>query len=272
MKTTFKDSYGDWALITGASSGIGKALATEIANKGLNIVLVARKHPQLLEVSTELRNNFNVSTCVIQADISKSSGINEVIQATKDLQIGMLVLSAGIENNGLFTSNDIDFETKVVDLNIISTLKLTHHFAKKMERLRRGGILFVSSLTGHMASPYFSNYASTKSYVLNFGSSLYAELKPKGVDVSILSPGVTNTPMSAKMGIDWSQTNVPVMEPNEVAKDTIRNFGKKLSIIPGRTNKIMAFMAKKIIPADRFSISNHKMLSKIFQKTNTQTT
>jgi hypothetical protein len=175
----------------------------------------------------------------------------------------MLILSAGIENNGSFTKNNLETEIKVIDLNVISTIRLTHHFAKKMEEQKKGGILFVSSLTAHMPSPFFSNYASTKSYISNFGSSLYAELKPKGIDVTILSPGVTNTPMSEKTGIDWTKTKVQTMGAKTVAEETIKKFGNKLSIIPGQGNKIMAFMAKKIIPTSKLAITNQKMMSKI---------
>lgn len=263
MKNTFRAKYGDWALITGATSGIGKALAFEIAKKGLNIVLVARTQEKLEQVAQGIKEKHRVSTRIIQVDLLEKSGLDIILSETKNLSIGMLILSAGIENNGSFVKNDIETEVKVVELNILSTLRLTHHFAIKMEEKKRGGILFVSSLTAHMPSPLFSNYASTKSYVFNFGSSLYAELKPKGIDVSILSPGVTNTPMSLKSGINWKNSKAQIMEPTDVATEAITNFGKKLSIIPGKGNKTIAFMAKKILPITRLATENHKMMTEI---------
>jgi short-subunit dehydrogenase len=263
MKTTFKNTYGEWALITGATSGIGKALAMEIAKKGIKIILVARRRLELEETALEIAKKHQVETCVIEADLTEKDGVKNVINETGKLNIGMLVLSAGIENNGSFIKSDIETELKVIDLNIISTIKLTHHFAQKMEAQKKGGILFVSSLTAHMPSPFFSNYASTKSYILNFGSSLYAELKSKGIDVSILSPGVTNTPMSEKTGIDWTKTKVQTMDAKTVAEETIKNFGDKLSIIPGKGNRIMAFMAKKVIPTAKLAVANQKMMLRI---------
>lgn len=263
MENIFKNTYGEWALVTGANSGIGKALALEIAAKGLNVVLVARRIPELEEVANKIKAEHKVSTMIISADLTEQNGINAVIDKTDGLNIGMLVLSAGIENNGSFIKNDLETELKVIQLNIVSTLKLTHHFAKKMEFSKKGGILLVSSLTAHMPSPYFSNYAATKSYVLNFGSSLYAELKPKGIDISVLSPGVTNTSMSENTGIDWTKTKVQIMSPEEVAKEALKHFGKKLSIIPGSGNRIIAFIAKKFIATSKLAMTNQKMMQKI---------
>jgi uncharacterized protein len=263
MENNFKDTYGEWALITGASSGIGKALAYEIANKGLSLVLVARGQAELEKISRDIQNKYSVSTKVVLADLSIQDGINEVIAKTQDLTIGLLVLSAGMENNGSFTKNNLEKELQVIELNIVSTLKLTHHFTKKMESQNKGGILFVSSLTAHMPSPYFSNYAATKSYIFSLATSLYGELKSKGIDVSVLSPGVTDTPMSKSTEIDWSKTPVKIMSSETVAQETIRYFGKKLSIIPGKGNRIMAFVAKKILSYTTLARSNQKMMQKV---------
>lgn len=263
MENDFKTKYGEWTVITGASSGIGKALAYELAQKGLNLVLVARGQAGLKKIAEDIQNKYKISTKIVVADLGNQTGINEVILKTQQLTIGLLVLSAGMENNGSFIKNDINAELQVVGLNIVSTLQLTHHFTKEMESRKKGGILFVSSLTALMPSPYFSNYAATKSYVFSLATSLYGELKSKGIAISVLSPGVTNTPMSESTGIDWSKTPVKVMSPEDVAKETIQNFGKKLSIIPGKGNRIMAFMAKRILPYATLAISNQKMMQKV---------
>ncbi len=259
-KKVFLEKYGEWALITGGSSGIGKALAFEIASKGLNLILVARGQQGLELTSFEIKKKYRVSVTTIQADLSTKEGINKVIKETELLEVGFLVLSAGIENNGLFTKNSIEKELQVIQLNVVSTMMLTHHFVKKMVEIKRGGILFVASLTAHIPSPYFSNYAGTKSYVLNFGNSLYGELLAKGVNVSILSPGVTTTPMSNNTGIDWSKTPVKEMSPEVVAEEAIRYFGKRLSIVPGKPNKVVAFIFRKIFSFTKASLQNEKML------------
>lgn len=245
----FKEKYGPWALITGGTSGIGLALAGELANRGLNLILVARNSVKLGEKERQLKEKHkNIKVVSIQADLGTKEGIETVIRLSEPYETGFLVLSAGIENNGLFYKNDVNKKLKLIELNIISVMKLSHHFSRKMAERSRGGIFFISSLTGHLPGPFFANYAATKSYVLNFGISLHAELQNKGVDVSILSPGLTKTPMAEEMSkdIDWSKTPVTFMEAEEVAAEAMRLFGKKVSIIPGKANRIVVFIAKYI--------------------------
>jgi len=108
----------------------------------------------------------------------------------------------------------------------------------------KGGIILVASLSGYMPNPYFANYAGTKAYMLNFGASLYGEVKPKGVDVTILSPGLTNTPMTKDNGVDGSKTPKQTMSPKQVAQTAVNALGKNLIAIPGTKNNLMAAMAK----------------------------
>jgi short-subunit dehydrogenase len=162
-------------------------------------VLVARKEKELEEHAISIQKRYGVETKTISADLSTSEGIKKVMQTSKE--IGLLILAAGIEVNGAFEKTSIEKELQTVQLNVVSTLELTHHFSKSMVERGKGGNLLISSLSGHMPNPYFSNYAGTKAYALNLGASLYGELKPKGGDVSALSPGLTSTPMVASNGM-----------------------------------------------------------------------
>jgi len=125
----------------------------------------------------------------------------------------------------------------------------------------------VASLTGHMISPYFSSYAASKAYIINFGLSLRSELREKGVTISVLSPGLTSTPMSETIGkdIDWSKTPMKLMTTGEVAKEAMQQFGKKASIIPGVSNRITSFFATRIAP-QFFGKNNEKMMRKAFKE------
>lgn len=259
--TSFKEKYGPWALVTGATSGIGEAISQELASKGINIALVARKTEELKSKAAALKTKYQVETHIISADLSTEDGIDKVKSSTKDLQIGLLAIAAGLEVNGAFEKNDIQKELKVVQININATLQLTHYFAEKMVVFGKGGIILVASLSGHMPNPYFANYAGTKAYVLNFGASLYGELKPKGVDVTVLSPGLTNTPMTKDNGVDWSKTPMQAMSPQKVAKTAVNALGKKLIAIPGTMNRIMAAMAKHS-PLKMQAKMNEKMMRK----------
>lgn len=143
--------------------------------------------------------------------------------------------------------------------NTVATLQLTHYFSQAMVKRGRGGILLISSLSGHMPNPYFSNYAGSKAYVLNLGASLHGELKPKGVDVSVLSPGLTNTPMIAENGMDWSKTPMKAMDPSMVAEIGLSGLGKRFLSVPGGKNKMMAWMAKHS-PLEMQAKMNEKMV------------
>ncbi len=247
MKTSFKDKYGKWAVITGGTSGIGWELADQIAAQGLNIVLVARRANLLESKSRELTQKHRVTVKTIQADLSNLNEISKVIEGTIDLEVGLIIPCAAIETHGLSTKIDIEKEEALINLNVVTTFKLTHHFTQRMVERGRGGVILVSSMIGHMPNSYFSNYAASKAYVLNYGRSLNGELKEKGVDVTVVSPGATETPMIDNAGIDMDKTGFTVMQPDVVARVALDALGKKPSVIPGKKNNIMVFMATRIM-------------------------
>ncbi len=257
MESAFKNKYGNWALVTGATSGIGAELTSQIATKGLNVVLVARKTQELEVHAAALQERYGIATHIISADLATAEGLQKVLEIEQE--IGLLVVSAGIEVNGAFEKNNLEKELQVIQLNVTSTLVLTHHFSKAMVQRKKGGILLIASLSGHMPNPYLSNYAGTKAYVLNLGASLYGELKPKGVDISVLSPGLTSTPMAVSTGMDWAKTPMKAMDPSVVAEMGIEGLGKRLLTVPGGRNKAMAWMAKHF-PLQMLSRMNEQMM------------
>lgn len=257
----FKEKYGEYALITGGSSGIGKAIANELAGKGLNLILVARRAEELEQAAQEIKAKHPVEVVCLSADLLTDAGRQQVKTATENYKVGLLVPAAGLEVNGAFEKNNLEKELRVIQLNVTVTMELTHHFVQKMVPRKKGGILLIASLSGHMPNPYFANYAGTKAYVLNFGASLYAELQPKGIDVTVLSPGLTNTPMTADIGINWSKTPMHALPPEVVAQTAVNALGKKLIAIPGFKNKMMGAMAKHT-PFQMASQMGKKMMDK----------
>lgn len=174
----------------------------------------------------------------------------------------MLIHSAGMENNGSFIKISPEKELSMIKLNITSTYLLTNHFAKKMSAAKKGGILLVSSMAGLMATPYFSNYSATKAYVHQLGLSLYTELKANNVDISVLAPGLTETNMTADNGVDWSKVPMSSMDPSEVAQISLNSIGKKGTIIPGRMNKMMVMMDKRLFSIKSFGALNGMLMKK----------
>ena len=140
---SFKSKYGSWALITGATSGIGAELTSQIAAKGLNIVLVARKENELKDHAAKLKERYGIETKYVSADLATESGIEKVKQIQEE--IGLLVLAAGFEVNGAFEKTDLESELKVIQINVVATLELTHHFSKVMVQRKRGGIFVTDS-------------------------------------------------------------------------------------------------------------------------------
>lgn len=261
-----KQKYGEKALVTGGSSGIGKALAMELAKEGIEPVLIARGKEKLDSTAQEIYETHNVKPQVFSVDLSDEDAINAFLSQIENQEIGMLVHCAGMENNGSFTKISSEKELMMIKLNVTATYILTHHFAKKMTVRKKGGILLVSSMAGLMSTPYFSNYAATKSYVHNLGLSLYPELKQSGVDISVLAPGLTETNMVADNGIDWSKLPMSSMKPAEAARISLNNLGKKATIVPGMMNKIMVGMAKRVFSMKSFGLINGWMIRKAISK------
>ena len=240
--TDFKNKYGPWALLTGGTSGIGAEFANQLAEKGLNIVLVARRQNLLDEKAAELKNKYGVEVKTIQADLTKNEDLQKIQDGTNDLEIGLLIPCAALENHGLMTKLNLEKELAVIQINVTSTFALAHYFGGKMVERKRGGILFLSSMIGHMPNPYFANYAATKAYILNLGTSLNGELKKHGVDVTVLSPGPTETPMLSGTDMDTSKLPMSIQTPDYVAKVGLDALGKKPVVIPGFKNNLMVTM------------------------------
>lgn len=255
-----KKKYGNKALVTGASSGIGKAFALELAKQGIETFLVARNKAKLANTAREITKKYGVASHVFSVDLSDEKATTDFTNEINKTDIGLFIHCAGMENNGSFIKQSTEKELQLIKLNITSTYLLTNHFAKKMIQAKKGGILLVSSMAGLMSTPYFANYAASKSYVHNLGLSLYAELKREGVDISVLAPGLTETNMTADNGVNWSKIPMASMTPLKAAQISLNKMGKKATIIPGFTNKMMVAMAKRVFSMKCFSVMNGFMV------------
>lgn len=245
---TFKQKYGPWALVTGASSGIGAELARQLAAKGLNVAVAARRKERLDTLTAALKQKHGVEARAIAVDLTAPDYLDVIEAATNDIEIGLLVNNAGSGVPGAFLKQGVDGRTRVVQLNVTTPMQLAHLFGQKMSRRGHGGILFVSSTSAFTGTPYMANYAGTKAFILSLGEALHVELKPQGIDVTVLVPGPTRTEMVEMEGTDFS--NMPKMmwmDADAVAAAGLNGLGRQRVVVPGGMNKVMQFMLTRVL-------------------------
>ena len=237
----FKEKYGPWAIVTGANAGIGKAIATELAARGLNIIAVARRQELLDDLEQGLSEDYGIEVRTIRADLTDMESISKIELATSDLEIGLVVPNAGVEMSGEFIDASLDANERMLQLNVHAPMQMAKVFGAKMMRRGRGGILFISSLFGYQGIPLVANYAATKAYILTLGEALNIEMKRHGVDVTVLSPGLTDTDMPANMPINFSRLPMYAQQPGQVAKTGLNALGRKATVVSGLLNKFYAW-------------------------------
>lgn len=239
--------YGQWALVTGGTSGIGAAIVQQLAQDGLNVVMVARNAEALASQAKALQQSTGVQVRTVSADLMTEAGLQQVMADTQDLSIDVLVPCAAIETLGLYVDSSPERHQQMVQMNVIAPMRLARHYGQGMAQRRRGAILFVSSLSGWMPQPFMAQYGATKSYIMGLAAGLHFEMKDLGVDVSVLSPGPTDTPMAKATGIDFASMGMSIMSPQDVARCGLNALGRKLDAVPGVRNKIMAFMMSRLM-------------------------
>lgn len=150
----FHSTYGPWAVVTGASSGIGRELALQLATKGLNLVLVARTRTILEQMAIDISGQYGIDVRVVSADLALEMGVDMVQTATRELDVGLLVAAAGFGTSGPFVEADRDRELNMLGVNCRALVCLTLHFAQRFAQRRRGGIVLMSSIVGFQGTPY----------------------------------------------------------------------------------------------------------------------
>jgi hypothetical protein len=237
-----------FALITGASKGIGKAMAFELAAKGYSLLLVARSEDLLQQVSAEIKGAHKVDVHYLAVDLSASAAAQQVFDwcTQNDFSISVLVNNAGYGLSGDFESYPLEQHINMIQVNCLTLVQLTHLFLPKLKQQTKGYILNIASSAAYQAVPYLSLYAASKSFVLQFSRGLHFELRKSTVSVTCVSPGATDTDFAkrAKVGIKGLKAADKVnMTPEQVAKIAITSmFSKKTEVITGVINKIGGFL------------------------------
>jgi short-subunit dehydrogenase len=235
----FVERFGPWALVTGASSGMGEAFARKLAEIGLHLVLVARREDRLRKLADDLQRAHSVKTRVVAADLSRDDFMPLIQQTTDDLLVGLLVNNAGIATAGRFLENDLDSELALLHVNNRAPLILAHHFGGRMHARGRGGLIFVSSTVAVAGVPLWSNYAASKAHDLVFAEGLAKELRKEGISVLVLCPGPTRTEL-------WPPGAKPLfpMQPGAVVDLALKKLGRRTTIVAGWINSVMVFSTR----------------------------
>src|ERR1700722_327708 len=235
-----KKRFGPWALVTGASSGIGKEFAQQIAASGINIVLVARREDLLKEVGVEFSKRYDVEHRVVVLDVSREDFIRQLASAADDLDIGLVVSNAGTGNPGEFLKLDRQLLEETLRLNTMSHLDIAHCFGRKLAERKRGGLILVGAMGAENGVPCMANDGAAKAYVHSLGEALHYEFKPLGVYVTVLAAGFTNTAVLEKFGFDPKTMPLKPMSVEQCVSEDLSGLLKNRSmIIPGRLNRIM---------------------------------
>ena len=184
---------GKWALVTGASAGIGRAFATELAAGGTNVVLVARRRGRLEELAAQLVTQGGVRAEIVAADLANPEAPDRIMNfaRAKGIEIELLINNAGFGAYGEFSKVELSRQLEMVNVNISSVMRMTHVFAQPMMERRRGDFLIVSSTAAFQPVPYMAVYAATKAFDLHFAEAIAEEMSAYGIRVCALCPGST---------------------------------------------------------------------------------
>lgn len=247
-QSSFSDQYGPWALITGAAMGLGAEFSRQLAERGLNIVLVDINADVLHSTAESIAAETSAQTHPVVCNLATSDGVSTLIKATQSLEIGLLVNNAGVSTVGHFLDVPLEKHLGILEVNARTPLVLAHHFGAKMRVRGHGGIIFVSSFSAVVGTSYVSAYSATKAFNLNLGEALWEELRSFGVNVLTAMVGAVDTPgWRAEIPDTEIKTWPPVMSAADTVRETLDAIGKTPSFFPGAQNRLAMFANTRLM-------------------------
>lgn len=254
-----------WALVTGASAGIGEEFARQLAQEGYSLVLVARRVQRLHSLKAEL--DHQVAVKIFAADLSQKNSVSSLFSfcAKESIEVDLVINNAGYGSCGRFADLDLNRELQMIDLNIRAVTEISHRFVQPMLERKRGCILVVASCGGFQPGPGMNTYFATKGYDLHFAEALDQELVGTGVSCKVLCPGPTSTEFFDVAGArTLKATPIPSMRVEDVVSYTLKKIKtKQRIIIPGMLNQMASFcyrfLPRKLITAGLGKILLHRI-------------
>jgi len=241
-----KHRFGPWALVTGASSGIGEALARQLAASGLHLLLVARRGPLLERLGRELHSTFGVDYRVVELDLTSDDILTPIRAATDDLEVGLVISNAGGPLPGQFLGLSSDVVFGQVRLDVHTPLQLVRHFVPAMAARGRGGLILVSAMGATSGLPLVATTSAGKSFVESLGRSLHGEFAELGVNTSVLIVGPTDTRVIDMLGLDRGRMPIKPQSADATAAEALAALvANQPAHLSGRLNRVI----HRLVPA-----------------------
>lgn len=229
------ERYGPWAVVTGASDGIGRAFAHALAASGFSVVLVARRTAVLQALADELGRRHGTSSVVLAADLGTAPGRSALAAGTADLDVGLLVAAAGFGTSGPLLEASLAGEAEMLAVNCGAVLAQAHEFGTRFAARGSGALVLLSSVVAFQGVPRAANYAATKAYVQTLAEGLRQELRPRGVDVLACAPGPVRSGFAARARMELGAT----VSPDTVARGALAALGRRTTVHPGGLSKVL---------------------------------
>ena len=243
-RVPMRERYGEWALVTGASAGIGEAFARALAREGMSVVLTARRGDRLAGLASELEKTFSVQTRVVEEDLANAEGAERVARAVSDLPIAVLVNNAGFGAAGRFDKLQAERLRDMVTVNCVAPMLLARRILPRMQERGGGAVIFTGSVAGRQPLPLHSVYSATKAFEQLLGEALYVEQRRFGIDVLVVEPGSTDTEFHAVAG----ELPHEGESPEAVVETALEALGRQPSVVSGWWNWLRANASQRLAP------------------------
>lgn len=245
MSPAFRDRYGRVAVVAGASEGLGAAFATELARRGLDLVLVARRAALLEELASSLAREHGVRVTPLATDLAAPSFPEALADATRGLEVGLGVYNAAATSIGPMLDRPLEEALRIVEVNCAGPVRFAHALAPAMVARGRGGLVLLSSVAGFQGGPRIAAYAASKAFARVLAEGLWGELGPRGVDVLASCPGATRTPNYLRS----AKKDAPgTLDADVVATRTLDALGRGPTTVPGAVNTLATWVLGRVLP------------------------
>jgi len=261
----FASRYGPWALVAGASEGIGEAFSQELAGRGLNLLLVARRVEPLERLADEIRDRHGIEVRSVSLDLASPDLAARGTALCDEFEVGLLVYNAAHAEIGEFLATSIESKLRTVDVNCRGPLVLASVFGERMVQRGRGGLVLLSSLAGFQGSALVTAYAASKAFDTVLAEGLWAEFAPHGVDVLAMVAGATSTPNFLSQTPENKRSSAFPMEPAAVAREALATLGRGPIRVAGRTNKLVNFVMSRLLSRRRAVSFMSRMTRRLYR-------